>query len=215
MKCIVTGFEPFADIRSNPSETVVASLAKRHTVSARGRNSKSRLKEIAIETAVLPVCCKDARKALKPLLKLRSKSGSPMILLGVASGRKTIALERFALNIQDYSQADNRGHKRVGRKISKRGPDAIATAVDVAKLRKALRRRGFRVDVSNHAGTFLCNEVYYRALNGARKSDNPTDILFVHLPLPEVYAKEAGLNGTADAIAVYKACVVQLILALA
>lgn len=208
MNVIITGFEPFADIRSNPSETVVASLPKRHTASARGKPSK----EVSISTAILPVCCKDARKALKPLLKRRSRSGSPMIMLGVASGRKSISLERFALNIQDYSVADNGGHTRVGRKVSKRGPDAIATSVDVLKLSKTLKRRGFKVEVSNHAGTFLCNEVYYRALNSSRRSGRPSDILFVHLPLPEEYAKKANLkNGAPDAIAAYKACVLELV----
>lgn len=209
MKCIITGFEPFAEIRSNPSETVVASLSKRHAISRRGRKNS---KEISLTTAILPVCCKDARKALKPLLKERNRSGSPMIMLGVAAGRKSISLERFALNIQDYSVADNGGHTRVGRNIAKHGPDAIATSVDVQKLSKTLKRIGFHVEVSNHAGTFLCNEVYYRALNSSRKSRRPTDVLFVHLPLPEVYAKKAGLKGGAsDAITAYKAFVLELV----
>ncbi len=209
MKCIITGFEPFAEIRSNPSETVVSSLSRRHVISARGRKKSQK---VSITTAILPVCCKDGRQALKPLLKERKRSGSAMIMLGVASGRKSISLERFALNIQDYSVADNGGHTHVGRKIAKRGPDAIATSVDVLKLSKALNRKGFRVEVSNHAGTFLCNEVYYRALNSSRKSGRPTDVLFVHLPLPEVYAKQAGLKGgAADAIAVYRALVLELV----
>lgn len=215
MNVIITGFEPFADIRSNPSETVVASLPKRQSKSARSKNGRES-KEISITTAILPVCCSDARKALKPLLKQRSRSRSPMIMLGVASGRKSISLERFALNIQDYSVADNGGHTRVGRKIAKRGPDAIATSVNILTLSKTLRRRGFKVEVSNHAGTFLCNEVYYRALNSSRKSRRPTDVLFVHLPLPEVYAKKAGLKGgAADAIAAYKACVLEIVRRLA
>ena len=132
-------------------------------------------------------------------------------MLGVAENRKSIGLERFALNIQDYSIEDNGGHKRVGRKIARNGPDAIATSVDVAKLCQLLRRRGLICDVSNHAGTFLCNEVYYRALNKARKSKHPTNILFVHLPLPEVYAKQVGLSEAAEAIEIYRQCVLQIV----
>ncbi len=206
MTCIVTGFERFGQLGTNPSQTVVASLPERHYVSFGGKKTKP----LKIETAVLPVCCEAASKALRPVFRKRENERAPMLMLGVAAGSKRISLERFALNIQDYSIEDNGGHKRVGRKIARNGPDAIATTVDVEELRSLLSDRGISCQVSNHAGAFLCNEVYYRALNKSRKSKHPTSILFVHLPLPEVYAEETGLADAAEAIEVYKDCVLLL-----
>ncbi len=43
-------------------------------------------------------------------------------------------------------------------------------------------------NVSNHAGTFLCNELYYRCLRAQQKAKkSPSVALFVHLPCPEQY----------------------------
>lgn len=87
-------------------------------------------------------------------------------MLGLAATRKKICLEAIAVNV-DYEAGGK------PRPIVKRGPLALATRLPLDRLLKKVRGP---VAISHHAGTFVCNHLYYHALT--RK----IPCVFVHVP---------------------------------
>ena len=62
------------------------------------------------------------------------------------------------------------------------GPLALAATLPVLAMRAAIGRLGLPVEVSNHAGTYVCNHVLYAALHHAQAKGYATRIGFLHVP---------------------------------
>lgn len=181
-RILITGFDAFEKFKANPSQLLVESLPEKIT----GRGSGVSLE---IETLVIPTCCNSAWSRLQRRLNSAQEPYSMLIMTGLANKRTNLSLERFALNIRDYRIKDNGGHVYDDVPIDKRGPDALRTDSPLIELKAALARKGFPSDISNHAGTFLCNEVYYRALRYQQQHKGLNDVLFIHIPQPGAYLK--------------------------
>jgi pyroglutamyl-peptidase len=181
--CLITGFDAFGKTKYNPSELVVKALPE--TLSLKGQS-------VALAGSVLPTCCKQSWTTLKRAWK--SADPQVIVMCGMAESRERISIERFALNILDYRIADNSGHQPLGKTIEAEAPDALRTLVPVEKLQKYLQRNGYPCEVSNHAGTFVCNDVYFRALHREVIEGAPRLVLFVHLPMPARYAQTVLAN---------------------
>lgn len=168
MKILVTGFKPFAGEKLNPSELLLPLLA----------NQVGAVK-------LLPVEYKGAFDVLKQTLLAEPFDGA--ILIGQASGRKAISLEKVALNLEDAEIADEAGTTRTGTPILNGKSDAIINNLPIQKWTKILKDRGLPVETSLTAGSFVCNATYYRALHEIRTTNKfPPWALFVHVPyLPE------------------------------
>lgn len=141
---------------------------------------------LEIKSLVLPTCCKTSWQKVK-----RALSASPydvLILTGLAGKRSKMNLERFALNIRDYHMEDNGGHIRQDEPIAQDGPDALRTNLPLVDMHKVLQMKGFPVEISNFAGSFICNEVFYRALHYQQTCERLRAVLFVHVPDPLVFA---------------------------
>ena len=110
------------------------------------------------------------------------------LCLGQAGGRSALSLERIGININDARIADNRGAQPIDTPVVAGGPTAYFSSLPIKAMRQAVQRAGIACEVSQTAGTFVCNHVLYglmhllahdRALVGARGG-------FVHVPwLPE------------------------------
>jgi len=144
---LVTGFEPFAGQRVNPSQLAVEKLSGR-TIAGR-----------RIETAVLPVVFGDATARLRAALR-RYRPGL-VICVGEAGGRDAITIERVAINVDDARIADNAGAQPDDRAIVRNGPAAYWSTLPVKAIVAALSRREIPAAVSETAGTFVCNHVFY------------------------------------------------------
>jgi pyroglutamyl-peptidase len=147
---LVIGFEAWGGLPENPSGVLASN---------RGG-------------LVLPVSWKGAYPRLHRTL--REQRPSALLMLGLAESRNSVSLEVQAHNL-DY--CEQRGWKRPPRPIERGSPDLLPGRWPATRWVKLLRRRGIPVTLSFHAGTFLCNHVYYRAL---REFDGPCG--FVHLP---------------------------------
>ncbi len=171
---VVTGFEPYGGGGVN-SSALVAELLNGRVVAGEGVNG-----------VVLPVSFRRARAVVEELIEER-----PLLFLGLGlSPRSTsLKLEVVALNVAYSKRPDNDGYVARGEPIYPDGELALKTDLPIERLVKRLRREGVPVDVSFHAGTFLCNFVYYVALYRARRIGG-VRAGFVHVPHATEYAVE-------------------------
>lgn len=173
---LMTGFDPFGKYVRNPSQQIVESLEETGFPNSR----------LNLQVAVLSTCCQEWKRLKRYLDKYKPEA---LILTGLANGRKRISLERFALNIRDYRIKDNGGHQFVGLPVEKSGPDAYQSRAALDSLNKTLNSSGYPCEISNYAGSFICNELYYRSLHYSASKGYPKLVLFVHVPSAQAYAR--------------------------
>ncbi len=151
MKLLLTGFRPWDAHTVNPSGVAAAELGG----------------------VVLPVDFDQADRVLRR--EIRRRKPDVLVMLGLAPSRKLLSLEAVALNV-DHSEepGPNEAWRRT---IEKGAPAAIGTRLPLEMLQLRLKDAGVRSTISHHAGTFLCNHVFYR---GLRWMKGPCG--FVHVP---------------------------------
>jgi len=138
--------------------------------------------ELASEVGghLLPVDFDDAARELK--LLIRKHRPRAVVMLGLAAGRKRINLELVALNVEF-----ERGRWR---RIRKGGSLALMSRLPVERLLAGLRKARVPVTLSFHAGTYVCNRVFYEAL-----SATTVPCGFVHLPPFRAMSRPRQLRG--------------------
>lgn len=188
MRLIVTGFEKFANFTYNPSQLAVQMLPDRLSL-ANGEDL------VQVTKLVFKGSSQDSWTELSRLLSLTENSPTVVILTGLAGTRDRIYLERFALNIRDFRIPDNSGNQPQDEQIAVGGPEGLRTNLPLPKISHHLNRCGYHSAVSNHAGTFLCNEIYYQSLLNGQLKGHPKVSLFVHFPLPEYYGTSEDARG--------------------
>jgi pyroglutamyl-peptidase len=168
---LVTGFEPFGGETVNPSALIAQAL---HGQVLAG---------VQVHTAVLPCVFGAALDALDAAL---SDTRPALVLaLGQAAGRMAFTPERVAINVDDARMADNAGAQPIDRPVVPGGPAAYFSTLPIKAMVAAMREAGLPAEVSQTAGTFVCNHVFYQlmhrlnthaALRGVRGG-------FMHVPL--------------------------------
>lgn len=144
---LLTGFDAFGGQALNPSALAVQAL---HGQVVQGHR---------IEAAVLPTVFDDALRVLDALLQRHRPALA--IAVGQAGGRAAISLERVAINLNDAPLPDNAGRQPVDTPVCAGGPAAHFTGLPVKAMHAALRAEGIAAEVSQTAGTFVCNHVFY------------------------------------------------------
>jgi len=99
--------------------------------------------------------------------------------LGQAPGAASLHLESVALNIgvTPKSAPDDFHVLADGR------PVAYQTPLPLTNWAAQMRRAGIPARVSFHAGTYLCNAIYYLTLDYCARHSLPTAAAFIHVPL--------------------------------
>lgn len=165
MGALVTGFTTFGEHEVNPSRLIVEALAQRRS---------------DIRTAVLPVEYRISGELICDLI--RQYQPDAVIMLGLAARRSAINLERFALNIDDASLPDNAGEIRNGQMIVEDGPAAYVSTLPLDAMRSALATYDVPVVISNHAGAYLCNHVFYVVRHYLEQTGLHIPCGFIHIP---------------------------------
>jgi pyroglutamyl-peptidase len=177
---LLTGFDPFDGESVNPSWEAARGLAG------------WRCGEHVVTTRRLPCVFAEVHDALDDALgALRPDI---VIAVGQAGGRADVSLERVAINIEDARIPDNDGAQPVDRPVVADGPPAYFTTLPVKAILQRLRGAGVPAQVSNTAGTFVCNHAFYvlRHLVATRHR-SVRRAGFVHIPyLPEQAARRPG-----------------------
>jgi pyroglutamyl-peptidase len=144
---LVTGFDPFGGSDVNPSWQAVHALHGREIAGHR------------VVGGELPTVFGAAIRRLEELL--REHRPRLVICTGQAGGRGTISLERVAINVDDARIPDNAGAKPIDAPIVPDGPAAYFTTLPIKAMLQALLDAGVRAEVSQTAGTFVCNHTFY------------------------------------------------------
>jgi pyroglutamyl-peptidase len=151
---LLTGFAPFGGEDVNPSWEAVARL------------HGERLEGHRIVARLLPVEFGASLEALQAALQ----ETSPVLVLcvGQAGGRAQLSLERVAINVDDARIPDNAGAAPVDVPIVADGPAAYFTTLPIKAMLAALREAGIPAEVSQTAGTYVCNHVFYGLMHALR-----------------------------------------------
>ena len=177
MNILLSAFEPFGGDRVNPSLLIARHLDGETIAGAR---------VVAVE---LPCVFHRALSALdEALARTRPVLA---VALGLAAGREGLSIERVAINVDDARIPDNAGAQPVDEPIVPGGPAAWFSTLPIKAMAAELDAAGVPASVSQTAGTFVCNHVFYGlqqrlAGTGVRSG-------FIHVPLlPEQAARDPG-----------------------
>ena len=171
---LVTGFDPFGGDAINPSWQAAQALHGRRVAGHR------------IVAGQLPTVFGRSLQVLDDLLE----EHRPVLAIctGQAGGRAALALERVAINVNDARIADNAQAQPVDTPVVAGGPAAYFSSLPIKAMLAALEREGIRGEVSQTAGTFVCNHVFYGLMHtlAARPGFAGTRGGLIHVPwLPQ------------------------------
>ena len=170
MKIIVTGFDPFGGEKINPSIECVKALPE--------------VEGVELIRLELPTVFKESAKRLNEVIN--EVKPDAVLSVGQAGRRPGITIERIAINVDDARIPDNISQQPIDETIQTKGAAAYFSTLPIKRIVKAIREAGISAEVSNSAGTFVCNHIMYQALFAATKADKPFKAGFMHIPfIPE------------------------------
>jgi pyroglutamyl-peptidase len=164
---LLTGFEPFDKHAVNSSWVAVSALDGKIIC---GRRVVARL---------LPV---EFRKPLRMVERAICELKPELVIGFGLRDRPQIGVERAAVNLN--KQITKKGKTKIIRwhRTRRDGPVGYYPTIPVEKIERALRRAKLPVELSAHAGTYICNHIFYGTLDylSRKKLDIPCG--FVHVP---------------------------------
>ena len=170
MRILLTGFEPFGGDSVNPSWLVAQQLEGMSFAGAQ------------VQAVQLP--CVFGISAQVLLQALAQHQPDVVLALGLAQGREGISIERVAINVDDARMADNAGRQPIDTPVVPGGPAAYFSTLPIKRLAQGLQQAGHPAHISQTAGTFVCNHVFYALQHHLLGQHVMSG--FVHLPaLPE------------------------------
>lgn len=176
---LLTGFDPFGGEALNPSWLAVSALDGEVIAGHR---------VVAVQ---LPTAFARAAKALRAAL--RRHRPALVLCVGQAGGRASLSLERVAINVIDARIADNDGAQPVDAPCVKGAPAGYFTTLPVKAMLRALRDAGIPAEVSNTAGTYVCNHVFFVLMHALASQPGTVRGGFMHIPyLPAQAARHPG-----------------------
>ncbi|MGE7942306.1 pyroglutamyl-peptidase I [Lysinibacillus xylanilyticus] len=165
-KILLTGFVPFLEYKINPTMQIVEKL------------NGEKMGGYEIVGRVLSVDFQQSAQQLKQYIA--EIKPQIIISLGLAGGRFKITPERVAINVKD-GEADNNGYTPVDEPIYEGGVDAYITNLPIRNMVNRLCEEGYPAEISNTAGTYLCNNIMYEGLAYA-KQFKEVRAGFIHIP---------------------------------
>ena len=156
MRILVTAFEPYGTNDTNISQKVLDAI------------------QADVTKLLLPVSFRRAPEVLNEAIE--QFQPDVIISMGQAAEGDKIRLERLAINMMDSAKGDNDGYIPNEELICPEAPFALKTALPVKSLCADCINAGLPTMVSNSAGLYVCNRIYFEALR------HTTNSLFVHIP---------------------------------
>jgi len=168
-RILLTGFGPFPRAPVNPTVALVARLARigrRHGIDCVAHVFDTSYAAVDRELPAL----------------IAAHRPDAIVMFGLAAGRKAVSVEAFARNRASSSFPDAaRATPRRGT-IAPGAPASVRGRAPFIRLIAAARATRVRAALSRNAGNYLCNYVYWRALEAAAQPGGPRLAVFVHVP---------------------------------
>ncbi len=165
MKVLITGFTPFGGEKVNPSYEIV----KRINIPGH---------EI-IKLEVPTVFYKASKMVYE---NIKNHNPDIVIALGQAGMRNTISVERVAINIIDASIPDNEGNQPIDEFIKSDGENAYFSNLPIKRIVHNIRNIGIPAYISDSAGTYVCNYLFYNIMYFINKEFPNIKGGFIHVP---------------------------------
>lgn len=206
LKVLVTGFAPFGGESINSSWEVAralnGALIKGAGLPARrkaGSSDKIGRQKISVASAL--VCARqlpcEFDKARASLARhIQRLDPAIIVALGQANSRNDVSIERVAININDARIADNIGAKPIDTPVIADAPVGYFSRLPIKSLVRAIRLAGIPASVSQSAGTFVCNHLFFGLMHVLATRYPNKRGGFIHLPPLPVQA--ALVPGTAS-----------------
>jgi pyroglutamyl-peptidase len=167
-RLMLTAFEPFAGETINPSLEAARLMTGVEFPGA------------VVNVLELPV---ERHSAVEIALEgLRELRPDVVIMLGVAIARFRITPERVAINVDDFRIPDNAGNQPAGEPIVDGGPVGYFSTLPVRAIVDRLLTANIPSSISNSAGTYLCNRLFYSVMHHIATEGLPAASGFIHVP---------------------------------
>jgi pyroglutamyl-peptidase len=178
---LLTGFEPFDKDALNPSWEAVRALE--------GWRCEGALVHARRISCVFGAALRELDAAIDEL--------QPQLVIGVgqAGGRSEITPERVAINVDDGRICDNAGCQPIDVPVVAGAPAAYFSTLPIKAMVRDLRAGGIPAAVSNSAGTFVCNHLFFGLMHRIVTRPVAAGMRggFIHIPyLPEQAARFPG-----------------------
>jgi len=192
-KLLLTAFEPFAGEKINPS------------IEAARQMSRVEFAGALVHVAELPV---DRHQAVASALELiHTNRPDIIIMLGEAGGRFRINPERIAINVDDFRIPDNAGNQPKDEPIIEGAPVAYFSTLPIRAITERIATAGIPAAISNTAGTYLCNRLFYSVMHAISTEALPAIAGFIHLP----YLHAQAMNKTPDVPSLSRESIVEAV----
>jgi pyroglutamyl-peptidase len=167
MKLLITGFEPFNHQTINPTQLIIERLA-----------------EHLENNIIIPVLLPTIRylSTEKLIYSIEKHNPDVVLMLGQAGGIDGFHVERVAINIDDFRIKDNAQNQPIDEPIRVDGEAAYFSTLPIKKITHALQETGFKATLSNSAGTFVCNHLFYGCAHYIKSTKRSILYGFIHVP---------------------------------
>lgn len=179
---LLIGFGPFGQLETNPSERLVRWL----------HNQSPALTRMAI----LPTSYRRATSTIRNLIQ--DSLPRAIVIFGFSRRAQGFKIERLAHNADRSRLPDIDG--MIGHKPIARGaPDTHRSPIDTRRLAELLQSDdSLPVTLSDDAGGYVCNHVYFIALHETRSARVPC--ILIHILDPPTEDKWTGLRAATEPV---------------
>lgn len=174
-KILITGFDPFGGQSINPAWEAVKALP-------------DSIGGIPLHKVRVPTVFGRCAEVLENAAASLEAAPLMILMVGQAGGRACVTPEMTALNIRFAAIPDNEGNTPRGTAALEDEENALFCPLPLIEITDKLKAEGLPVSVSFHAGTFVCNDLYYAALHKYGKEGIPC--CFIHVPFVPEQAEE-------------------------
>lgn len=167
---VLTGFEPFADFKVNPSWEAAKKFDDKEIDSFKIKSFQIPLKY----------------KAIKPTITQIIDRQKPAVIINMGqSYRPLISLEKVAINLADLTESSilyNCGTRPKDQTLEPNAPTAYFTTLPIRRILNKLRQNNIPTEISTTAGTFGCNQIFYHTMQKIHKDKLNIKAGFIHTP---------------------------------
>lgn len=178
-KILVTGFDPFGGESINPALESIKQL--------KGWQVGDYQVVICEIPTVFGLSCERLVSAIE------ETNPDIVICVGQAGGRPDITVERVAINVNDARIPDNENNQPIDMPVIEGGPVGYWSTLPIKAMVKDMNESGVPASVSQTAGTFVCNHLFYGLMHYVAQSKRAIRGGFIHIPfLPEQAVRHPG-----------------------